>query len=215
MSLAKVFVSSHPLVAHKLSILRDRTTKPKQVREILYELALLIAYDATVDLPLKHTKMLTSPTRTQYQGVEIKPKVGLVPILRSGLSMVEAFLEMIPTARVLHLGVYREKTTLQPVEYYNKLPHDVNIDSAIVLDPMIATSGTAVATVNILKDWGVKDIKFVCVCASREGLENLRTVHPDITVFACAVDDELDDNGYVIPGIGDAGDRLYQTPHDS
>jgi len=210
-SLAKVYVSSHPLVAHKISLLRDKSTKSKQARELLSELGALVGYEATAGLDLVNTKMCTSPTGAQYQAVKIKPQIGLFPVLRSGLSLVDTFLDLIPDARVFHIGLYRDKATLQPVEYYNKLPMKVNVDTAIILDPMVATSGTAVATVNILKDWGVTSIIFVCVCASKEGMENLRKVHPDISIFSCTIDEDLDDHGYVIPGLGDCGDRIYKT----
>ncbi|CAH1758799.1 15170_t:CDS:2 [Entrophospora sp. SA101] len=208
-----LIISKHPLVAHKISLLRNKDTKPKQVRELLNEIGQLLAYEATLDLPLKSTNILKGPL-DQYQGVEIDCKIGLVPILRSGLSFVNAFQELIPTARVLHLGIFREKISLQPVEYYNKLPSEPNIDQVIVLEPMIATGGTANATINILKDWGIKNkIKFISVCASRQGIEHILKMHTDVEIFVGVVDEILDEHGYIIPGLGDAGDRLYDTPH--
>lgn len=146
-----------------------------------------------------------------YQGIRVKDHLGVFPILRAGLGMVEAVMELLPTARIHHLGLYREKSTLLPVEYYNKLPPTCSVDLGFVLDPMVATAGTAIATVNILKDWGLKRIKFMCVLASRDGLEALKTAHPDISIYCCQIDDELSDEGYVIPGLGDAGDRYNST----
>ncbi|RIA94944.1 uracil phosphoribosyltransferase [Glomus cerebriforme] len=207
-----VHASSHPLVAHKISILRNKNTKSKQVRELMHEIGQLLAYEATADLPLKSAELQQSPMGS-YSSVELAPKIGLVPILRSGISFVNALQELLPTARILHLGIFREKTSLQPVEYYNKLPSEPNVDQIIVLEPMIATGGTAIAAVSILKDWGIKTkIKFITVVASRQGLGNLHKKHPDVEVFVGVIDEILDDHGYIVPGLGDAGDRLHDTP---
>ncbi|KAI3658414.1 hypothetical protein MP638_007516 [Amoeboaphelidium occidentale] len=179
----------------------------------MHEISLLLGTWATSDLDLRETKTLQSPMGP-FKGLTINDRIGLFPILRAGLGMVDAFLTLLPTSRVHHLGLYREKTTLLPVEYYNKLPASCEVDMGIVLDPMVATAGTAIATVNILKDWGLKRIKFVCVLASREGLKAIQDAHPDISIYCAAVDDELNDEGYVIPGLGDAGDRQFNTFHD-
>ncbi|RHZ81498.1 hypothetical protein Glove_120g121 [Diversispora epigaea] len=206
-------VSKHPLIAHKLSILRNKNTKSKQVRELLKEIGQLLCYEATLDLPTTTTKTFESPLG-EYTGVELDIKIGLVPILRSGLSFVEAFQELIPSARVLHLGIFREKVSLQPVEYYNKLPSEPNVDRVIVLDPIIATGGTAIATIGILKDWGIDSkIKFVAACASEQGIKHVSNMYPDVEIFVGTVDEVLDEQGYIVPGLGDAGDRLYNTPH--
>ncbi|KAK9670838.1 hypothetical protein K7432_017380 [Basidiobolus ranarum] len=202
--------SKHPLIAHKLSLLRDKNSSAKQSRELLEEIAYLLAYEAMQDLDLKEIGQMESPL-APYTGEAIKDKIGLVPVLRSGLSLVNGFLTMIPTARILHIGLYREQISLQPVEYYNKLPKEPNVDLCIVLDPMVATGGTSVETINILKDWGVKRIKFVCVCASKAGLEALLEAHPDVTIYTGVVDETLSKEGYIVPGFGDCGDRIYQT----
>ncbi|KAG9294878.1 hypothetical protein G9A89_003218 [Geosiphon pyriformis] len=198
----------------QISILRNRNTKPKQVRDLLHEIGQLLAYEATADLPTKQTVTQESPLNS-YIATELDGKIGLIPILRSGLSFVNALESLIPSARILHLGIFREKVSLQPVEYYNKLPAVPNVDQVIVLEPMIATGGTAVAAVAILKDWGIKSkIKFITVCASRQGLEKLLAIHPDVEVFVGVVDGGLNEHGYIVPGLGDAGDRLYDTLQD-
>ncbi|ORY02642.1 uracil phosphoribosyltransferase [Basidiobolus meristosporus CBS 931.73] len=205
-------ISKHPLIAHKLSLLRDKNTKAKQSRELLEEIAYLLAYESMQDLEMKEIGQLESPL-APYTGEALKDKIGLVPILRSGLGLVNGFLTMVPSARILHLGLYREQISLQPVEYYNKLPKEPNVDLCVVLDPMVATGGTSVEAISILKDWGIKRIKFVCVCASKIGLDALHEAHPDVTVYAGAIDDTLSKEGYIIPGFGDCGDRIYQTNH--
>ncbi|CAI2171754.1 4017_t:CDS:2 [Funneliformis geosporum] len=210
--MSHIHASNHPLIAHKISILRNKNIKPKQVRELMHEIGQLLAYEATADLPLKAAEPQQSPLST-YSVVKLAPRIGLVPILRSGLSFVNAVQELLPSARVLHLGIFREKISLQPIEYYNKLPSEPNIDQVIVLEPMIATGGTATAAVSILKDWGIKStIKFITAVASRQGLDNLHQKHPDVEVFVGVIDEILDSNGYIVPGLGDAGDRLHDTP---
>ncbi|CAG8566258.1 593_t:CDS:2 [Ambispora leptoticha] len=212
--MSNIHSSKHPLVDHKISILRNKNTKPKQFRELLHEIGQLLAYEATADLPIKQTDVRESPLKS-YTATELAGKIGLVPILRSGLSFVNALEALIPSARVLHLGIFREKVSLQPVEYYNKLPNVPNVDQVIVLDPMIATGGTAIAAVSILKDWGITNkIKFITVCASKQGLEKLTEKYPDVEVFVGVVDGILDEHGYIVPGLGDAGDRLYDTIQD-
>ncbi|KAJ3355132.1 hypothetical protein GGF32_002159 [Allomyces javanicus] len=211
----RVFVSAHPLVAHKVRLLRDRTTPAPQVRALVREIATLLGYEATAALPVvDESKARTTPVGAEFVGAKVDAdRVGLVPVMRSGNAMVEAFLDLVPMARVLHVGLFREKATLQPVEYYNKLPSTVNISTALILDPLLATAGTAIATVSILKDWGLAgtQIKLVCAVASQSGLAHLREAHPDVTVHVGVVDAGLDDHGYVVPGVGDVGDRLYRT----
>ncbi|KAJ3316642.1 hypothetical protein HDU76_001645 [Blyttiomyces sp. JEL0837] len=205
-------MQTHPLVAHKISLLRDARVKPKQFRELVNELGLLLGVQATADLDLIETKTLESPVGT-FQGVKLKDKIALFPIMRAGLGLVDAFLSLLPAARVHHLGLYREKSTLLPVEYYNKLPAQCTVDVGIVLDPMIATGGTAVAAVNMLKDWGLQKIKFVALVGSSHGVETLRAAHPDVDIVVGAIDETLNEFGYIIPGCGDAGDRLFKSFH--
>ncbi|KAJ1922491.1 hypothetical protein IWQ60_006482 [Tieghemiomyces parasiticus] len=210
--MSSVHVSQHPLVAHKLALLRDRTISSKQTRELINELGYLLTYEATAGLALAPAGERSSPLAT-YQAVAIKPRIGLVPVLRSGLGLVDAALELIPSAQTLHLGLYREESSLQPVEYYNKLPSEPTVDECIILDPMLATGGTAIATANILKDWGIRRISFLSVIVSRRGLESFIAAHPDVAVYTAAIDEDLDAGGYVVPGIGDSGDRLFNTHH--
>jgi len=204
-----VYASPHPLVAHKLTKLRDRNTEPKKFRELIREIAALIAYEATLDLA-------TVPTTVQTPlavapGTVLREKVGLVPILRAGLGMVEGIWDLMPTAEVWHIGLYRDEHTLKPVEYYNKLPIEPTVSVCLVLDPMLATGGSAVAAINILKRWGVIKIKFVGLIAAPEGIENLSRNHPDVPIHIAAVDSHLNDIGYIVPGLGDAGDRQFGT----
>ncbi|CAO3676661.1 unnamed protein product [Umbelopsis vinacea] len=176
------------------------------------DLAILLGYEATEDLELRKTETLESPLDS-YQGEALKENIAIVPVLRSGLGLVEGMLNLIPEAHVLHLGLFREKISLQPVEYYNKLPSTPNVDSCIVLDPIVATGNTAIAAVHILKEWGIPGdkIKFIGVLGSKQGVANLQEAHPDVTIYLAAVDDELDAHGYIRPGIGDSGDRLWNT----
>ncbi|KAG2198182.1 hypothetical protein INT47_000383 [Mucor saturninus] len=207
-----VHVSKHPIVAYKLSQLREKNQKPKVVRELTHDLSLLLGYEASSDITLVKGQQATSQYGN-YQSSEIRERVGLVPVLRSGLGFVDGFLNLFPDAPVLHLGIYREKVSHQPVEYYNKLPDVPNVDVCYVLDPVIATGNTAVATINMLKEWGVtgSQIKFVAIVGSNQGLEQLQAEHPDINIYVAAIDETLDTNGYINPGIGDSGDRLWNT----
>jgi uracil phosphoribosyltransferase len=207
--MAEVHVSQHPLVQHKLTILRDKETKPKKFRELIREIAILLAYEATADLRLEPARV-TTPLG-EAPGHNLQEKIGLVPILRAGLGMVEGIWEMMPSAEVWHIGLYRDEDTLQPVEYYNKLPVIPTVQVCLVLDPMLATGGSAVATVNILKNWGANRIKFVGILAAPEGVEALHDAHPDVPIHLAAVDDHLNDVGYIVPGLGDAGDRQFGT----
>jgi uracil phosphoribosyltransferase len=207
--MSQVHVSKHPLVWHKLTMLRDMKTEHKKFRELVREIAILLAYEATTDMTLQDV-VVTSPL-DRATGHILREKIGLVPVLRAGLGMVDGFWEMMPSAEVWHIGLFRDEETLRPVEYYNKLPVSPTVDVCLVLDPMLATGGSAVAVVNILKAWGANRIKFVGIIASPEGIERLSTAHPDVPIYVAAVDDHLNDNGFIVPGLGDAGDRQFGT----
>ncbi len=204
-----VFVSSHPLVAHKLTLLRRTTTEPKKFRELVRELAGLLAYEATLDLRTRPLEVETPLAKTI--GAELEEKIGLIPILRAGLGMVEGIWELMPSAEVWHIGLYRDERTLQPVQYYNKLPVGATVQVCLILDPMLATGGSAVATVDILKHWGAKRIKFVGLIGAPEGITHLHERHPDVPIHLAAIDDHLNEKGYIVPGLGDAGDRQFGT----
>jgi uracil phosphoribosyltransferase len=207
--MANVFSSTHPLVAHKLTRLRDRNTDPKRFRELVREIAALLAYEATADLTTVPRHIQTP--LAALTGVDLKEKIGLVPILRAGLGMVEGVWELMPSSEVWHIGLYRDEKTLKPVEYYNKLPIEPTVSVCLILDPMLATGGSAVATTDVLKRWGVHKIKFVGVIGAPEGIENMQTHHPDIPIYLAAIDDHLNEHGYIVPGLGDAGDRQFGT----
>jgi uracil phosphoribosyltransferase len=204
-----VFPSSHPLVAHKLALLRSIETDPKNFRELVREIAALLTYEATADLMTKPVSVET-PLATA-QGVELLETIGLVPILRSGLGMVEGVWELMPSAEVWHIGLYRDERTLNPVEYYNKLPIEPTVSVTLILDPMLATGGSAVATIDILKKWGVSKIKFVGILAAPEGIQLMQEHHPEVPIHLGVIDERLDENGYILPGLGDAGDRQFGT----
>lgn len=204
-----IYPSPHPLVAHKLTLLRDKNTEPKKFRELIPEIASLLAYEATSDLLLQPVQVET-PLATA-DGFSLHEKIGLVPILRAGLGMVEGVWNLMPTAEVWHIGLYRDEQTLKPVEYYNKLPIEPTVSVCLVLDPMLATGGSAVATVNILKRWGVRKIKFVGILGAPEGINYLHTNHPDVPIYLAGIDKELNERGYILPGLGDAGDRQFGT----
>jgi uracil phosphoribosyltransferase len=204
-----VFASPHPLVAHKLSRLRDRNTNPKKFRELVREIAALLAYEATADL-LTVPRQIETPLAS-VTGAELREKIGLVPILRAGLGMVEGFWELMPTAEVWHIGLYRDEKTLQPVQYYNKLPIEPTVSVCLILDPMLATGGSAVATTDIVKRWGVRKIKFVGLIGAPEGIAAMQAAHPDVPIHLAAIDDHLNERGYIVPGLGDAGDRQFGT----
>jgi uracil phosphoribosyltransferase len=204
-----VHVSPHPLVAHKLSLLRDTSTDPKQFRELVRELSWLLGYEAMADLETTQTDV-TTPLEAM-SGARLGPRVGLVPVLRAGLGMVEAMLELMPAAEVWHIGLYRDERTLKPVEYYNKLPDAATVQVCLILDPMLATGGSSAATVDILKAWGAARIKQVSLIAAPEGIATLSSAHPDVDIHVAAVDRELNERGYIVPGLGDAGDRQFGT----
>ena len=204
-----IFESSHPLVAHKLTRLRDKSTDPKKFRELIREISALLAYEATVDLEVA-SKAVETPLG-EAAGVELKQPIGLVPILRAGLGMVEGIWGLMPSAEVWHIGLYRDEQTLQPVQYYNKLPLEPTVSVCLVLDPMLATGGSAVATVDILKEWGVQRIKFVGILAAPEGVQAMQEAHPDVPLHLAVIDKKLNQHGYIVPGLGDAGDRQFGT----
>jgi uracil phosphoribosyltransferase len=204
-----VFASPHPLVAHKLAKLRSADTNPKKFRELVREIAALLTYEATADLAVNPIDVQTP--LASMQGVELQHKIGLVPILRAGLGMVEGVWEMMPSAEVWHIGIYRDEKTLKPVQYYNKLPIEPRVSVCLILDPMLATGGSAVATVDILKKWGVTRIKFVGLIGAPEGIKALHDAHPDVPIYLAAVDDHLNERKYIVPGLGDAGDRQFGT----
>jgi uracil phosphoribosyltransferase len=204
-----IYPSSHPLVAHKLTLLRDIKTEPKKFRELVHEIAALMTYEATADLLVQPKPVQTPLAITD--GSELQEKIGLVPILRAGLGMVEGVWDLMPTAEVWHIGLYRDERTLKPVQYYNKLPVEPTVSVCLILDPMLATGGSAVATVDILKHWGVKKIKFVGIIGAPQGITLLQEHHPDVPIHLAAVDDHLNERGYIVPGLGDAGDRQFGT----
>ena len=204
-----VNIMTHPLISHKLTIMRNKDTSVKDFRECAHEVALLIGYEATKDLKLKDYDIETPIGKTT--GKQIERQVALVPILRAGLGMVDALMDLIPAAKIGHIGLYRNEETLEPVEYYCKLPTDIAERQVLVLDPMLATGGSAGAAINFIKKRGAKNIKFVCIIAAPEGIKTLREAHPDVEIFCGALDEKLNENGYIVPGLGDAGDRLFGT----
>ena len=205
-----VYESKHPLVKHKLSLLRDVQTEPKQFRELVNELAVLMFIEASVDLPTKSITVTTPMGDAAAETLEVK--VGLVPILRAGLGMVEPIWDLLPNAEVWHIGMYRDEETIQPVFYYDKFEGaPLRIDIAFLLDPMLATGGSAIACVDRLKQWGVKQIVFVGLIAAPEGIAAMREAHPDVTIYTAAIDSHLNDIAYIVPGLGDAGDRQFGT----
>ncbi len=205
----QVHVSTHPLVKHKMALLRDQRTDPKKFRELVREISVLLAYEATADLATERVSV-TTPLG-QADGQRLLERLGLVPILRAGLGMVEGIWNMMPNAEVWHIGLRRDEQTLHPIEYYARLPVSPTVDLCLVLDPMLATGGSAAAAVDILKKWGTKRISFVGIIASSEGAQHLSDVHPDVPLFLAAVDEHLNDAGFIVPGLGDAGDRLFGT----
>jgi len=205
----QVHISTHPLVQHKMTLLRDQRTDPKKFRELLREVAVLIVYDATADLAVEDVAVVTP--LGQAAGQRLRERVGLVPVLRAGLGMVEGIWNLMPNAEVWHIGLVRDEQTLEPIEYYNRLPISPTVDVCLVLDPMLATGGSAAAAVDILKRWGAKRIKFVGVIAASEGVRRMTTAHPDVPLYLAAVDEGLNEVGYIVPGLGDAGDRMFGT----
>jgi uracil phosphoribosyltransferase len=206
----KVVIMDHPLIQHKLSILRDVDTSTKEFRDLVNEIAMLMVYDATRDLPLTDKDVIT-PCGTAHCKVIAGRKLAFVPILRAGLGMVEGALELVPAARVGHIGLYRDEETLKPVEYYCKLPKDIEERDVFVVDPMLATGGSAIDAISQIKLRKPRSIKFLCIIAAPEGLEALKNAHPDVDIFCAGMDEKLNENGYIVPGLGDAGDRIFGT----
>jgi uracil phosphoribosyltransferase len=205
-----VFIMDHPLIQHKLTLLRDKNTGSKEFRQIIAEIATLMCYEATRDLPLKEVEIETPIGFTKSKVISGK-KLAFVPVLRAGLGMVEGVLQLVPAAKVGHIGLYRDPDTLTPVDYFCKLPPDIGEREAIVLDPMLATGGSASQAINIIKNKGGRSIKYMCVLASPAGLEFLTNAHPDVQIYCAALDERLNEQGYIIPGLGDAGDRMFGT----
>lgn len=206
----KPFYMEHPLVQHKISLLRDETTGSKEFRELVSEIASLICYEATRDISLEEVEIKTPVCTTKTKMISGK-KVAIVPILRAGLGMVDGILQLIPAAKVGHIGVYRDPITKLPVEYYNKLPDDIISRDVIVLDPMLATGGSAIDVIDRVKETGATNIKFMCILAAPEGMEALCNAHPDVKVYCGVLDEKLNEKAYIVPGLGDAGDRIFGT----
>ncbi len=208
--MSKVYVFDHPLIQHKLSILRDKNTSVKVFRELVGEIAQLMCYEATRDLPLEEVKVET-PVATAVCHRIAGKKLAIVPILRAGLGMVDGMVAMMPNVKVGHIGLFRDPETLEPVKYYFKMPPDIAERDVIIVDPMLATGGSAVAAVQFLKEVGVKNLKLMCIIAAPEGIAAVQEAHPDVDIYVAAQDEHLNDHGYIVPGLGDAGDRIFGT----
>ena len=210
MDMEKVHILDHPLLQHKLSILRDERTGSKEFREVVSEIATLMCYEATRDLPVEEVEIKTPITTGTFKTLAGK-KLAIVPVLRAGLGMVDGILELLPAAKVGHIGLYRDPQTLEPVEYYCKMPNDIAERDIIILDPMLATGGSASAAIQFIKNYDVKHIKLMNIIAAPEGIERVQRDHPDVDIYVAAVDEKLNDHGYIVPGLGDAGDRIFGT----
>ncbi|ASV68014.1 uracil phosphoribosyltransferase [Cytobacillus sp. FSL W7-1323] len=208
--MAKVYVFDHPLIQHKLTYIREKNTGTKEFRELVDEVSTLMAFEITRDMPLEEIEIDTPVQKTNSKVLSGK-KMGIVPILRAGIGMVDGILKLIPAAKVGHVGLYRDPETLKPVEYYAKFPGDIEERDFIVVDPMLATGGSAIEAINSLKKRGGKSIKFMCLIAAPEGVEALKEAHPDVDIYIAALDEMLNEKGYIVPGLGDAGDRLFGT----
>ena len=208
--MSKVCVFDHPLILHKLSILRDKGTSVKEFRELVSEIAMLMCYEATRDLPLEDVEIETPVARATVKRIAGK-KLAIFPILRAGLGMVDGMVSMMPNVKVGHIGLFRDPETLEPVKYYFKMPPDIDERDVIVVDPMLATGGSASAAIQFLKDDGVKHIKLMCIIGAPEGVERMQKDHPDVDIYVAALDDHLNEHGYIVPGLGDAGDRIFGT----
>lgn len=210
MDMEKVHILDHPLLQHKLSILRDENTGVKDFREVVSEIATLMCYEATRDLPLEEVEIKTPITTAKFKTIAGK-KLAIVPVLRAGLGMVNGILTLIPSAKVGHIGLYRDPDTLEPVEYYCKMPNDIAEREVIILDPMLATGGSASAAIQFIKNYEVKNIKLMNIIAAPEGIQRVHHDHPDVDIYCAALDEKLNDHGYIVPGLGDAGDRIFGT----
>ena len=210
MDMEKVHILDHPLLQHKLSILRDETTGVKDFRQVVSEIATLMCYEATRDLPMEEVEIKTPITTGKFKTIAGK-KLAIVPVLRAGLGMVDGILTLIPSAKVGHIGLYRDPDTLEPVEYYCKMPNDIAERDVIILDPMLATGGSASAAIQFIKNYEVKHIKLMNIIAAPEGIERVHHDHPDVDIYCAALDEKLNDHGYIVPGLGDAGDRIFGT----
>ena len=210
MDMEKVHILDHPLLQHQLSILRDERTGSKEFREVVSEIATLMCYEATRDLPLEEVEIKTPITTAKFKTLAGK-KLAIVPVLRAGLGMVDGILELLPAAKVGHIGLYRDPETLEPVEYYCKMPNDIAERDIIILDPMLATGGSASAAIQFIKNYDVKHIKLMNIIAAPEGIERVHKDHPDVEIYVAAVDEKLNEHGYIVPGLGDAGDRIFGT----
>ncbi|MFW6022018.1 MAG: uracil phosphoribosyltransferase [Halanaerobiaceae bacterium] len=208
--MSNVTIIDHPLIQHKLALVRDKNTGPKEFRELLDEISTLMAYEVTRDLPLEEVEIETPIQKTRVNMIEGK-KLGVVPILRAGLGMIDGILQLIPTAKVGHVGLYRDPESFEPVEYYCKMPTDVQERDLIIVDPMLATGGSASAAIQFVKDRNPRSIKLMCLIAAPEGVKRVQKEHPDVDIYTAAVDERLNEHAYIIPGLGDAGDRLYGT----
>ena len=208
--MSKVVVMDHPLIAHKIGIIRRKETGTRELRDMVSEIGALITYEATKDLKLQDVEIETPICKTTVKELAGK-KLAVIPILRAGLGMVEGVLTMIPSAKVGHIGLYRNEETLEPVEYYCKIPKDCSERDVFVVDPMLATGGSAIAAIQMLKNRGVKNMRFLCVIAAPEGVKKLQEAHPDVDIYIGALDEHLNENGYIVPGLGDAGDRIFGT----
>ena len=210
MDMEKVHILDHPLLQHKLSILRDENTGVKDFREVVSEIATLMCYEATRDLPLEEVEIKTPITTAKFKTIAGK-KLAIVPVLRAGLGMVDGIMTLIPSAKVGHIGLYRDPDTLEPVEYYCKMPNDIAEREVIILDPMLATGGSASAAIQFIKNYEVKNIKLMNIIAAPEGIQRVHHDHPDVDIYCAALDEKLNDHGYIVPGLGDAGDRIFGT----
>lgn len=208
--MGKITVFDHPLIQHKISIMRSKDTSSKEFRELVKEVTMFMCYEALRDMPLKEVE-ITTPLTTCKSNILAEPELAIVPILRAGLGMVEGMLELVPTAKVGHIGLYRDEVTMQPHEYYCKLPVGIAERRIIVTDPMLATGGSAVAAINFIKERGGKNIKFMCLIAAPEGMKVLCEAHPDVDIYCAHLDEGLNEHCYILPGLGDAGDRIFGT----
>ena len=208
--MSKAMILDHPLVQHKVSLLRDKTTGTKEFKALVSELAMLLCYEATRDLPLEEVEIKTPITTAKFKTIAGK-KLAIVPVLRAGLGMVDGILTLIPSAKVGHIGLYRDPDTLEPVEYYCKMPNDIAEREVIILDPMLATGGSASAAIQFIKNYEVKNIKLMNIIAAPEGIQRVHHDHPDVDIYCAALDEKLNDHGYIVPGLGDAGDRIFGT----